>query len=392
MYDFETVIDRAGTDSTKYYFHPESKYEEVIPMFIADMDFETAPAVKKAIMDRAAHGIYGYTVYHSNYYAAVVQWMKNRHDLDINSRWITTSPGVVAALKNAVVAFTQPGDAILIQEPVYHFFRAAPESNGRKVVSNDLVFENGAYHIDFCDFEKKISSNNVKLFILCNPHNPTGNVWTRDELYQMGMICKKYNVLVVADEIHQDFVFPGNKHTSFLSVDSTFEDFSILCTSPSKTFNLAGIKASNIIIPNESLRKTFDQVKNAHGLGGSNAFGSCAVIAAYTNGADWVDHLVAYIQENFLYLDQFLKEKFPMLSLINHQALYLAWIDCRAWNMQGDDLKHFFTYDCGILPSMGEEFGSGGSGFVRLNLACPRCTLVKALHQLEVGATERGLL
>lgn len=392
MYDFETVIDRSGTDSVKYYFHPESKYEQVIPMFIADMDFETAPVVKKAIMDRAAIGIYGYTVYRSDYYAAVVHWLKSRHDLDIDSHWIVTSPGVVAAMKNAIVSFTEPGDNILIQEPVYHFFRAAPEANGRNVIYNELILEGDVYHIDFKDFERKIVENDVKMFILCNPHNPTGNIWTREELYRLGTICREHNVLVFSDEIHNDFIFPGQKHTPFLAVDSSFKDFTVMSTSPSKTFNLAGIKASNNIIPNEDLRKRFEQVKNAHGLGGSNTFASCAVVAAYTHGADWVDALVTYVQENFQLLDRFLKEKIPAIHMINHSALYLAWLDCRAWNMDNETLKRFFVYDCGILPSMGAEFGQGGAGFVRLNLSCPRSVLEKALDRLEKGAEEKGLL
>lgn len=392
MYDFDKIVDRTGTDSTKYYFQPETNYDEILEMGIADMDFETAPAVKEAVMARAAHGIYGYTVYRSDYYAAVTGWLKNRHGLSIDSKWITTAPGVVAAIKNACAAFTNPGDTVLIQEPVYHFFRAAPEANGCKVVSSDLVLENGEYHIDLDDFEKKIIENDVKVFILCNPHNPTGNLWSTDELYRMGMICKEHHVLVIADEIHNDFVFPGQVQTPFLSVDPSFQDFTIFCTAPSKTFNLAGIKVSNIIIPNEDLRKTFDRVKAAHGLTGSNALAGKAVIAAYTKGAEWVDELVCYIQENFRMFDSFLKERLPMLHLINHQSLYLAWVDFRAFGMVSDALKEFVVKECGIFPNMGEEFGSSGAGFVRFNLACPRSVVQEALTRLEKGAKARGLI
>lgn len=389
MYDFDTLVDRSGTDSSKLYLHPESRYETIIPMWIADMDFETAPAVKKAIMARASHGIYGYTVNHSDYYAAVCSWMQERHGMKIDSKWITITPGVVAALKNACAAFLKPGDAVLIQPPVYHFFYHAPQANGCRVVENPLVLENGVYRIDF---ERKIVEQNVKMFILCNPHNPTGNLWTRDELQKMGSICKKHGVLVVDDEIHNDFVFHSASHTPFLSVDPSFEEFTVFCTAPSKTFNLAGIKSSNILIPNEALRKRFDQIKNAHGLGGSNVFGGKAVIAAYTQGASWVDELVDYIEGNFQALNDCLRDRLPMLHLINHNSLYLAWVDCRAWGLSDEELKRFFEYDCGILPSMGAEFRTGGSGFVRLNLACPRSVVNEALSRIVREAERCGLI
>lgn len=390
MFQFDEIIDRTNTDSSKFYLHPESKYEQILPMWIADMDFETAPAVKKAIMDRATHGIYGYTLNRSDYYAAVCHWMKERHGMELDSKWITTTPGVVAALKNACASLVKPGDTVLIQPPVYHFFHEAANANGCRVVTNPLVLDNGVYHIDFDDFEQKIIENNVKMFILCNPHNPTGNVWTRDELYRMGMICKKHNVIVVADEIHNDFVFHHAKHTPFLSVDPSFQDFTIYCTAPSKTFNLAGIKSSNIIIPNEGLRKTFDAAKNAHGLGGSNVFAGKAVIAAYTEGAAWVDELVDYIEGNFKEMDTYLMANLPMLHLINHDSLYLAWVDCREWGLTEEELKTFFYHDCGIVPSLGSEFGEGGNGFVRFNLACPRSIVKEALSRISHEAKNRG--
>lgn len=392
MYNFSDIVDRTGTDSVKYYLHPESKYEKTIPMFIADMDFETAPAVKKAVMDRASHGIYGYTVNGPDYYAAVKHWLKTRHRVDINTKWITTTPGVVAALKNSISAYTKEGDGILIQEPVYHFFRDSVQCNQRKVVNNKLIFHNGAYQIDFDDFEEKICQEKVKLFFLCNPHNPTGNVWSRDELVRMGNICKKYGVIVIDDEIHNDFVFSHAVHTPFVNADPSFWDFTVFCTAPSKTFNLAGIKTSNVIISNPELKKSFDQTKAAHGLGASSAFSGKALIAAYTQGAAWVDEMLAYVRDNFCYLDTFLTNELSGVHLINRDSLYLAWIDCRAWNLSDDELKAFFIHDCGVIPSMGTEFGVGGDGFVRLNLACPRALLEEALERIKKEACLRKLL
>ena len=393
MYNFDAVIDRSGTNALKHMRGPkECRYGEELYMSVADMEFETAPAVKEALLKRVAHGIYGYTLNPQNYNEVVLAWAKTRHGVDADAECLTTTPGVVAALRNSVCAFTQPGDGVLIQEPVYHPFRAAVESNGRKFVNNKLVYENGGYHIDFADFEQKIMENNVKLFLLCNPHNPTGNVWTRDELYRMGTICREHNVIIVDDEIHNDFVFKGVTHTPILAVDPSFGGFTLLCTAPSKTFNLAGIKVSNIFIPNPDLRQRFNEVKAAHGLSANSALAGLAVVAAYSEGAEWVDELVEYIHGNLCWFESYLKEKLPQLHMVNHDALYLAWVDCRAWGMSDDELKDFFLKKCGIVPNMGTEFGEGGSGFARFNLACPRSVVEEALTRIEKTAREKGLL
>lgn len=390
MYNFDTVMDRSGTDSMKLTICPESRYDELIHMSIADMEFETAPEVKEALIERVNHGIYGYTLNGPAYYDAVHGWLKTRHGVDVEKEWITLTAGIVSAIKNSIAAFTQPGDAILVQMPVYHPFFDSVNASGRKLVVNQLLFSGDSYEIDYADFEQKIVEQRVKLFILCNPHNPTGNVWSCEELCRMGNICKKHGVIVVSDEIHMDFVYQGVTQTPFIAADPSFKDFSVFCTSPSKTFNLAGTKFSNIIIANETLRKKFNETKAVHGLNGSNCFADIASTAAYAKGAAWVDELLCYIHENMELFDRFLRTSIPGMRMINHDSLYLAWLDCRALQLDDDALKRFFEYECGIVGNPGYLFGEGGSGFMRLNLACPRCVLEKAMERMLSAAREHG--
>lgn len=390
MYNFDTVIDRSGTDSMKLHIRPDSKYEKLIHLSIADMEFETAPEVKEAIIERANHGIYGYTLNGPKYYAAVQNWLRTRHHVEVDTKWITTTAGIVSAIKNSIAAFTQPGDAVLVQMPVYHPFFDSVNTSKRKLVVNQLIYSGDSYQIDYADFEQKIIDNQVKLFILCNPHNPTGNVWTREELCRMGDICKKHDVIVVSDEIHMDFTYQGTVQTPFIAADPSFKDFCIFCSSPSKTFNLAGTKFSNIVIANEELRKQFNTTKAANGLNGSNCFAGVATVAAYTKGAAWLDELLAYIHENMVQFDRFLRENIPGMRMLNHDSLYLAWLDCKALNLDDDALKRFFEYDCGIVANPGVEFGEGGSGFMRLNLACPRCVMQEAMERMLAAAREYG--
>lgn len=315
MYNFDEIIDRKHTGSIKWDTMKENGIdEEVIPLWVADMDFKVLPEISDALIKRAMHPIYGYSMITDEYYEAVIHWMKTRHDLFLEKEWIVTTPGVVTALKFAIQAYTKEKDSILINKPVYHPFDASICCNNRKVIENQMILKDGTYQIDYEDFENKIIEHDVKMFILCNPYNPIGKVWTKEELRKIGELCKKYNVIVVVDEIHQDFVYEGYTHIPFFNVEDSFKDFSIICTAPSKTFNLAAMQTSNIFIANKQLRDQFLEVKDKNGIMEPNVFGMTACQAAYTYGAKWVDELLVYLQQNIEYLISFLKQIFLILK------------------------------------------------------------------------------
>ncbi len=389
MYNFDKEINRRNTNSIKY-DRNNIQNSRIIPMWVADMDFETLPEVKEALIKRAQHGIFGYATPTNSYYQAVINWMKARHDFEVEKDWIITTSGIVTALKLAVRAFTQVDDKIMIMKPVYYPFDASIKLNHRTVVECPLVFENDSYTCDFELFEKTIIDNDIKMFILCNPHNPIGKVWTKDELYQIGTICQKHHVIIVSDEIHMDFVYKVNKHIPFYNVDESFKDFSVICTAPSKTFNLAALQTSNIIIANEELRKLFNEEKDASGVTDPNIFGLEACEAAYTYGAKWVDELLEYLQGNIDYMNDFLKTRLPDLKMVNPQGLYLIWVDMRALGMDKDELEDFMLNKANLWLDEGYIFGTGGDGFERFNIACPRSTLKRALEQLEKAIRQRG--
>lgn len=381
MYNFDKVIERKGTNSVK--FDGEKATEGMIPMWVADMDFETLPEVKEALMKRAEHGIFGYAKPTDQYYQAVMKWMKERFDWNIEQDWIVPTPGVVTALKLAVRALTKESDKVLIIKPVYYPFDMSVNINGREVVECPLVLEDNHYTCDFDLFEKQIVDHDVKLFILCNPHNPIGRVWNKDELYQMGKICQKHGVKVISDEIHMDFVYEGHQHTPFYNVDESFKEFSIVCTAPSKTFNLAALQTSNIIIANKDMREAFVKEKNISGINDPNIFGLDACEAAYTYGAKWVDELLAYLQGNIDYMKDFFEARLPEIKVVEPQGLYLVWVDMRCLHMNNDELEDFMLNKAKLWLDEGYIFGTGGDGFERFNVACPQSTLTKALEQLE---------
>lgn len=383
MYNFDEVIERKGTGSSKWDLIEEKGYsEDTIPMWVADMDFKTLPDITEALIERAKHPIYGYTKIIDGYLEAVVNWMKTRHDFEIEKEWITTTPGVVTALKIAVQTFTKPGDAVIINKPVYYPFDFSIEDNGRKIIENPTVYKDGHYYIDYEDFEKKIVENDVKMYILCNPYNPIGKVWTKEELKTVGDICKKHQVIVVADEIHQDFVYAGHKHIPFYNVDESYKEFSIICTAPSKTFNLAGLQTSNIIIANEKMREAFEKTKSNDGMMGPNIFGMVACQTAYEKGAEWVDELVAYLTGNIDYMIKFFEENIPQCKVIRPDGLYLVWVDFTALGMDNETLEKFMLEKAHLWLDEGYIFGTGGAGFERFNVACPRAILEKGLNQL----------
>lgn len=381
---FDKVVNRRGTCCAKWDGHGHMGIPpEAIPLWVADMDFEVLPQVTEAIKGRIAHEIYGYSLPSDSYYQSIQDWMRRRYHWAIEKDWILTVPGVVPAINLAIHAFTGVGDAILIQPPVYPPFANAVIGNGRKLVKNPLIRKEGGYEIDFQDFKKKIVENGVKLFILCSPHNPVGRVWTPGELKQMGDICRQHNVLIVSDEIHQDLTFPGIRHYPLPTVDSVYNDLTIVCTAPSKTFNVAGLQTSNIIIANPGLRKKFQASAMCWGLSKVNALGLVACEAAYTHGDRWLDEAMAYIAGNKDFVREFLKTRLPQIRMAEPQGLYLLWLDCNGLGLTPEELERFLVNKACLWLNQGYTFGEEGKGFVRLNTACPRSLLGTALEKLE---------
>ncbi len=387
MYDFDKVIDRKGTGCAKY-DAAHTNDPELVSMWVADMDFEVLPEIREALVKRASHPVYGYPILTDGYLRAVVDWMKTRHGFQVEKEWIVCTGGVVPALKLAVQAYTKPDDAVLVLKPVYYPFDRAVLENGRTLVESPLDLKEGRYALDFDLFEKQIVENDVRMFILCNPHNPLGIVWSKDDLLKMGKICQKHGVLVVSDEIHMDFVYPGYTHVPFFEVDPSFKDFSIVCTAPSKTFNLAGLWTSNILIADPALRKAFEEAKSRCGVTDPNIFGMAACEAAYTYGANWVDELLVYLRGNIEYMKAFFAEHMPMVRVIEPQGLYLVWVDFRGLGLDAKQLEEFMLKKAHVWLDEGYIFGRGGEGFERFNVACPRSVLKKGLEQIRAAYNE----
>ncbi len=382
--DFDTVPNRRGTNCFKYDFAREMGMpEDVLPLWVADMDFPTAPAVLERLHALAEHGIFGYTGVKDAYFSAVHNWYAQRFSWETQRSWLVTTPGVVFAIAIAIRAFTQKGDAILIQQPVYYPFANKVTENDRQLVVNPLVLKNGRYEMDFADMERKIVDYHVKMLLLCSPHNPVGRVWTKEELLRVGEICQKHGVLVVSDEIHADFTYAGHTHRVFASVKSEFADFTITCTAPSKTFNLAGLQNSNIFIPNRQLRHAYKKELSACGCGGTNCMGMAACQAAYEAGADWLEQLKQYLAGNLAYIRQFLREKLPDIALIEPEGTYLVWLDLRKLGLTEQQQRQLIVQDAKLWLDTGTLFGQGGEGFERINIACPRTTIEQAMQRLE---------
>lgn len=382
--DFDTVPNRRGTNCFKYDFAREMGMpEDVLPLWVADMDFPTAPAVLERLHALAEHGIFGYTGVKDAYFSAVHNWYAQRFGWETQRSWLVTTPGVVFAIAIAIRAFTQKGDAILIQQPVYYPFANKVTENDRQLVVNPLILKNGRYEMDFADMERRIADNHVKMLLLCSPHNPVGRVWTKEELLRVGEICQKHGVLVVSDEIHADFTYAGHTHRVFASVKSEFADFTITCTAPSKTFNLAGLQNSNIFIPNRQLRHAYKKELSACGCGGTNCMGMAACQAAYEAGVDWLEQLKQYLAGNLAYVRQFLREKLPDIALIEPEGTYLVWLDLRKLGLTEQQQRQLIVQDAKLWLDTGTLFGQGGEGFERINIACPRATIEQAMQRLE---------
>lgn len=389
QYDFDTIIDRKNTDSLKYDFAAKRGLPEgVLPLWVADMDFRTPPCVIEALVEKSRHGIFGYSDTREDYDEVLHNWFLKQFGWNVQPDWLVKTPGVVFAINIAIRALTDEGDAVLIQQPVYYPFAASIRANRRKLVVNQLVYSEGKYSIDFEDFEEKIIQNRVKLFILCSPHNPVGRVWTREELVRLGDICLKHNVLVVADEIHEDFTYPGHRHLVFADVKPEFSEMAITCTAPTKTFNLAGLQISNIFIPNPEIRQRFKKEITRSGYGDPNIMGIVACRAAYKGGSEWLAELKAYLLGNLNDLRDFLTQRLPQIKLVEPEGTYLVWLDCSGLGLDDKELEDFIINKAGLWLDSGTMFGAGGEGFQRINIACPRAILEKALTQLE-GAVNR---
>ena len=382
--NFDEIIERKGTDCLKYDFAVKrGKPEDVLPFWVADMDFRTTSYVEDALIERAKHGIFGYSESQEDYFHAIAGWMHRRHHWDVEPDWLIKTPGVVFALAMAVKAFTEAGDCVLIQQPVYYPFSEVIQDNGRVVVSNDLYLgTDNRYHMDLEDFEQKIVEHHVKLFLLCNPHNPSGRVFTREELTGMGEICLKHGVTVVCDEIHNDFVFQG-EHTVFASIKKEYADISVTCTSPSKTFNLASMLISNIFIPNEKLRQRFQHEVNAAGISQLSVLGLVATQAAYEHGDEWYEKMMAYVKSNIDYARNYVEEYLPGVKMINGEGTYLVWLDFRGTGIETEELDRRIIYDAKLWLDSGKIFGKTGQGFQRINVAAPRKTITECFERIR---------
>jgi len=387
-YDFNETVTRENTSC--YQYDLRKKYfgtDDVIPMWVADMDFKTPPFIIDAIQKRLNHEILGYTFRGNSFYDSVIKWQRIRHGWKIKKDWIEFSPGVVPALNMAVLAFTDPGDKIIVQPPVYFPFFSAIKNNNRILVNNQLILQNGRYHMNYKDLRSKIDDK-VRMIILCSPHNPTGNVWTREELTELADICLNKNILILSDEIHSDLIFKGSKHIPTATLGKEIAKNTITCIAPSKTFNLAGLSTSAVISSNKKLMQKFSRILDHIHAGNGNIFGNIAMEAAYNYGNDWLKNLMSYVHNNLKFLINYLADNIPLIKPVIPEATYLVWLDCRKLGMNKHELKKFFIEKAKLGLSDGPIFGKGGEGFQKMNIACPEEKLKLALARLNKAINE----
>lgn len=388
-YNFDETIDRTGTDSIKY---DATKAflgaEGIIPMWVADMDFRTPSFIVEAMKARMNHEIFAYTFRSDSYIESVMNWLQRRHQWGVPKEAVLFSPGVVPAVNIAVLAYTQPGDRIITQPPVYFPFFHAVNDHGRELVYNPLILKEGRLYMDFENLEME-AKKGAKMLILSSPHNPGGSVWTQEELRTMAEICLRYNILILSDEIHCDLILPGYKHTPTASLSAEIADQCITTIAASKTFNLSGLSTSTVIITHAELREKFKTTLDALHIGGGNIFGSVATQAAYTYGDEWVDALMVYLSENLDILEEYLQKHIPQIKMVRPEATFLVWLDCRELGMKDKELNHFFLTKAKLGLNPGTMFGPGGSGFMRMNVACTKATLMQALEGLHHALSRR---
>ncbi len=379
-YDFDEIIDRRGTNCVKW---DGADNQDVLPMWVADMDFCTAPAIIDALRRRVDHGIFGYTRVPQSYYDAITGWFARRHGWNIDKDWIIYTSGVVPALSAIIKALTVPGDKVLIQTPVYNCFFSSICNNGCEIVESPLIYTGNTYSIDFEDLERKASDPKVKAMILCNPHNPAGRVWNRDELIRIGEICIRHDVVVIADEIHCELVMPGYEYTPFASISEEFSRHSVSCVSPSKAFNIAGLQIANIVCADAGRRAKIDRAININEVCDVNPFGVIALQAAYNEGAEWLDQLLEYIHGNYEYMRSFCEEHLPDFPITKLEGTYLVWMDCRKFGMTSAELEKRLIEEAGLWLNPGTMYGQDGEGFMRWNIACPRTRMIEGLRRFE---------
>lgn len=378
--NFDEIIPRRGTNSYKW---DTTKEENVLPMWVADMDFRAAPVIVEALRRRVEHGIFGYASVPDTYYEAIINWFDRRHAWQIEKEWIIYTTGVVPALSAIIKALTSPQDKVLVQTPVYNCFFSSIRNNGCEVITNPLIYRDGTYQIDFSDLEKKSADPSVKLLLLCNPHNPVGRVWTKRELNRIGEICLRNDVWVIADEIHCELVYPGYIYTPFASISPEFLMRSVTCVSPSKAFNLAGLQIANIVCANADLRIKIDKAININEVCDVNPFGIEALIAAYNEGKEWLEELKYYLWINYNYLKAYFSENLPQFPVTMLEGTYLVWVDCSVLKRSSIEIVHTLLAEERLQVNNGSLYGKNGEGFIRINIACPRQVLIEGLNRLK---------
>jgi cystathionine beta-lyase len=379
-YNFDEITPRRETNSYKWDLATD---ENVLPMWVADMDFRTAQPIIDALARRVQHGIFGYTKVPEAYFDAVINWFARRHHFTFKREWLLYTTGVVPAISAVIKALTKPGDKVIVQSPVYNHFFSSIGNNDCEMVSNDLVYHNGMYSIDFADLEEKAKDPKAKLLLLCSPHNPVGRVWTKEELLQIGAICIRNNVLVVSDEIHCDLVYPGHEHIPFASLSEAFLYQSVTCSAPSKTFNVAGLQVANILAADGTIRKKIDKALNINEVCDINPFGVEALIAAYNHGEDWLEELKQYLRGNYEYLCDFFNQNLPQFPVLPLEATYLVWVDCSALKQSSEETAKMLLDKENLMINEGTIYGKAGEGFIRINIACSRKILIEGLSRIK---------
>lgn len=375
-YNFDEIVQRRGTNSYKW---DSADDADVLPMWVADMDFRTAPAIIEALQQRVAHGIFGYTRVPDAYYEAVINWFGRRHNWKIQKDWMIYTSGVVPAISAVIKALTQPGDKVLVQTPVYNCFFSSIRNNGCEIVSNPLVYKENTYVIDYEDLERKVADEKVKILLLCNPHNPAGRVWSKEELTRIGEICIRHGVWVVSDEIHCELVYTGYTYTPFASISEEFLHHSVTCISPSKSFNIAGLQIANIVSADEEVRRRIDKAININEVCDVNPFGVIATIAAYNEGEEWLLQLLDYLKGNYECMKTFCEVSLPNFPISRLEGTYLVWMDCRSLPYPSEELEEKLVKEEKLWLNAGTMYGAEGEGFMRWNIACPRAVLLKGL-------------
>src|SRR5664279_1857633 len=388
MWNFDEPDKREGTDCIKYDRREEIfGVKNVIPMWVADMDFNTPDFVVESLQQRLKHKIFGYSFRPDEYYVSMINWLKSRHNWNVEKDWISFCPGIVPALNFCTLAYTQPGDSIIVQPPVYFPFFSAAESHGRKLIYNRLIESEGKLVMDYNSLVAGIDAK-TRMIIISNPHNPVGRVWTPEELNNLADICLNNNILIISDEIHCDLALPGFTHTPIASLSEKIAAKTVTLIAPSKTFNLAGLSTSSVIIPDPDLRKSFNRVVDNLHIGSGNIFGTVASIAAYTHGEKWLGELMHYIDDNVEYVSEYCRDMIPEIIPVKPEATYMIWLDCRKFHMQGKELQNFFIHKAGVGMNEGSAFGPGGEGFMRMNVGTTHNTVIKAMEQIEKAVSE----